>query len=70
LISFSYLTALIFSGIKLAAFFKHNLKLAASGICLVGILFLVSVLNSQAQRWLNATFDRMINLSNHFRTTI
>ena len=39
LISFSYLTALIFSGIKLAAFFKHNLKLAASGICLVGILF-------------------------------
>lgn len=32
IISFSYLTALIFSGIKLANFFKHNYKLAASGI--------------------------------------
>jgi len=39
IISFSYLTALIFSGIKLANFFKHNYKLAASGIFLVGILF-------------------------------
>lgn len=39
IISFSYLTALIFSGIKLAGFFKHNYKLAATGICLVGILF-------------------------------
>lgn len=39
IISFSYLTALIFSGVKLANFFKHNYKLAASGICLVGLLF-------------------------------
>ncbi|ENX05236.1 leucine efflux protein LeuE [Acinetobacter courvalinii] len=39
LVSFSYLTALIFSGIKLANFFKHNYKIAAAGICLVGILF-------------------------------
>lgn len=38
-ISFSYLTALIFSGIKLSAFFKKNHKIAASGIFLVGILF-------------------------------
>jgi len=39
IVSFSYLTALIFSGIKLADFFKHNYKIAAAGICLVGILF-------------------------------
>ncbi|EXH75542.1 lysE type translocator family protein [Acinetobacter sp. 216872] len=39
IISFSYLTALIFSGIKLSAFFKQNHKIAASGIFLVGILF-------------------------------
>ncbi|WP_234857140.1 leucine efflux protein LeuE [Acinetobacter junii] len=39
IISFSYLTALIFSGIKLAGFFKDNYKLAASGIFIVGILF-------------------------------
>ncbi|WP_336142617.1 leucine efflux protein LeuE [Acinetobacter sp. 102] len=39
IVSFSYLTALIFSGIKLASFFKYNYKLAATGICLVGILF-------------------------------
>ena len=39
IMSFSYLTALIFSGVKLANFFKHNYKIAASGICLVGILF-------------------------------
>ena len=39
IVSFSYLTALIFSGVKLAGFFKHNYKLAAAGICLVGILF-------------------------------
>ena len=39
IISFSYLTALIFSGIKLSAFFKENQKIAASGIFLVGILF-------------------------------
>ncbi|ESK46747.1 hypothetical protein P254_00636 [Acinetobacter oleivorans CIP 110421] len=38
-ISFSYLTALIFSGIKLSAFFKQNHKIAASSIFLVGILF-------------------------------
>lgn len=39
IVSFSYLTALIFSGIKLASFFRHNYKIAATGICLVGILF-------------------------------
>lgn len=39
IISFSYLTALIFSGVKLAGFFKDNYKLAASGIFIVGILF-------------------------------
>jgi len=39
IVSFSYLTALIFSGIKLASFIKHNYKIAAAGICLVGILF-------------------------------
>lgn len=39
IISFSYLTALIFSGVKLAGFFRHNYKLAASGVFLVGILF-------------------------------
>ncbi|WP_151813359.1 leucine efflux protein LeuE [Acinetobacter nosocomialis] len=39
IISFSYLTALIFSGSKLSAFFKQNHKIAASGVCLVGILF-------------------------------
>ncbi|WP_436463015.1 leucine efflux protein LeuE [Acinetobacter seifertii] len=39
IISFSYLTALIFSGIKLSAFFKLNHKIAASSIFLVGILF-------------------------------
>ncbi|MDC5583912.1 leucine efflux protein LeuE [Acinetobacter baumannii] len=39
IISFSYLTALIFSGIKLSTFFKQNHKIAASGIFLVGILF-------------------------------
>ncbi|EPF80466.1 leucine export protein LeuE [Acinetobacter gyllenbergii] len=39
IVSFSYLTALIFSGIKLASFFKHNYKIAATGICVVGILF-------------------------------
>ncbi|MCX2644059.1 leucine efflux protein LeuE, partial [Klebsiella pneumoniae] len=39
IISFSYLTALILSGIKLSTFFKQNHKIAASGICLVGILF-------------------------------
>ncbi|MCH7334105.1 leucine efflux protein LeuE [Acinetobacter modestus] len=39
LVSFTYLTALIFSGVKLANFFKHNYKLAAGGVCSVGILF-------------------------------
>ncbi|WP_336942961.1 leucine efflux protein LeuE [Acinetobacter modestus] len=39
LVSFTYLTALIFSGVKLANFFKHNYKLAAGSVCSVGILF-------------------------------
>ncbi len=39
IISLGYLTALIFSGVKLADFFKNQYRLAASGIFSIGILF-------------------------------
>ena len=39
IVSFCYLTALIFSGAKLAKFFKYNYKLSATAICIVGVLF-------------------------------
>ena len=38
-ISFGYLTALIFSGVKLSVFFKTRHKISAMSICLVGFLF-------------------------------
>ena len=38
-ISFGYLTALIFSGVKLSGFFKTRHKISAMSICLVGFLF-------------------------------
>nr|WP_174505680.1 leucine efflux protein LeuE [Acinetobacter sp. Marseille-Q1620] len=39
IISLSYLTLLIFSGIKLADFFNQRYKIAAIGVACVGILF-------------------------------
>lgn len=39
IISLGYLTALIFSGVKLADFFRTKYRLAASGIFSVGLLF-------------------------------
>lgn len=39
IISLGYLTALIFSGVKLADFFQKKYRLAASGIVAVGLLF-------------------------------
>ncbi|MBV6620183.1 leucine efflux protein LeuE [Acinetobacter baumannii] len=41
IISFSYLTVLIVSGINLSTFFRQNHKSASIGICLVSILLLV-----------------------------
>lgn len=38
-VSFGYLTALIFSGVKLSAFFKSQHKISAVSIFMVGILF-------------------------------
>ena len=39
LISMSYLTILIFSGVKLATFFNSRYKVAATGVACVGLLF-------------------------------
>lgn len=39
MISMAYLTALIFSGIKLASFFNRRYKVAATGVACVGLLF-------------------------------
>lgn len=39
MISMAYLTALIFSGIKLASFFNRRYKVAATGVVCVGLLF-------------------------------
>lgn len=39
IISMSYLSILIFSGVKLAAYFNQKYKLTASSIAIVGILF-------------------------------
>lgn len=38
--SIVYLTILIFSGAQLAGYFHQNIKLASSGTCFVGILFI------------------------------
>lgn len=39
LISMTYLSILIFSGVKLASYFNRNYKLTAGGVAMVGILF-------------------------------
>ncbi|MBV7619287.1 LysE family transporter, partial [Escherichia coli] len=39
LISMTYLSILIFSGVKLASYFNQNYKLTAGGVASVGILF-------------------------------
>jgi leucine efflux protein len=39
LISMSYLSILIFSGVKLAAYFNQNYKITAVGVATVGLLF-------------------------------
>lgn len=39
IISMSYLSILIFSGMKLATYFNRNYRLTASGVAAVGLLF-------------------------------